>query len=379
VLIRLGVVVAVVLALIIALPFIQARRLSTQLMVDVAALRAREIQRVAREEHPLYDNGFECLRAVRPASVDDLAPFRLFSKGVNLRPWLLDEAPIDTLPAETREQLAVVGPLAEALRACSSSRVLRVVDGFAPWDDQFSADVLSPLIRATALEVRLDLVADAPERAASRCESAYAVLFDQTHRNLIGAMLSVSLGDQLRQPCAAALARLSADARRVHAATWSRLAPRIVSAPELFETERLNMAATCFLPLTNEPQLSRESQWEFVDGDDALPLVALRHYVALSAWAGWDARMRRLVLGDLTSTRKVSSLVLSLMPDSADFDVADYSPFLTRIDGFQHRFSLLPWIAEGAVGAPPYGARVDGGVEWPTTDGGVEFLPISAP
>ena len=52
VLIRLGAVVVVPIGLIIALPFIQARRLSKQLRADVAALRAREIQRVATRGAP---------------------------------------------------------------------------------------------------------------------------------------------------------------------------------------------------------------------------------------------------------------------------------------------------------------------------------------
>ena len=379
VLISLGVVVVVTVALIIALPFIQARRLVTRFKEDLAALRSRELPLVSLEEHPLHENAFECQRALVVTNDDALAPFRLLSKGVDLQPWVHSEAPIETLPREVQEKLVAVGPLAEGLRSCSSSRVLRVIDGFAPWEGDFSLKVVSPLMRATVLETRVDLAAGAPERALSRCEQSYAVLFDDSHHSLISALLGSSLGDLLRRPCAQAMASVDPRVRRAHAATWRRLMPRFVAPPELLETERLNMSVVYFLPLAGEPQPTADSMWEYTDEQDPLPLVALHHYVALSGWSGWDARMRRLVGGDMTSARTVSSPLQLFIPDDWRTEVSDYSRFLQRIDEFQRRFALLPWLADGARGTPPFGARVDGGVEWPSLDGGVEFFPIPAP
>lgn len=367
------VVLLLVTALIVT-PFLRVRGLAARLESEVAARDKAVWPRVPPVQLATHDNGYACLAGMLRVAPPDMTPFVGSKADVDpVRPWLGD-APLDTLPEAIVERRKLLRAWMESTRACGDSRELKPVAGLTPWAPPPNwARLLMGLARFTVLDVREALAEGKNAEAAGLCHAAAALLADQSHLGLAGAIIGGSGLKLLAQPCAQALNLAPRPVPPALKDSWAALLARYASAAEVLDTERLNSGITLFGGLTNARSLPT------VEAPLELDNWYSRYEAAL-AWPEWDARTRALVDGARQSPEALEAALKRLeAAGSSGFLAAipNFGPMLAHIDSTRVALQVLAWLAAGAEGEPPVGVtRVDGAVEWPDGDRDAWRVPV---
>ncbi len=328
-----------------------ASAVERRLEEDKTALRARTITRALPVSEPVHDNGFACLEGLLKVTPADLTPFG----GAELLPWVRGDKPMTELPEAAGERLRMMAQWADSLRACGASRDLRFTETLTPWSPRSNQTAaLTALTHLTALETWRDYAQAKPADAAARCEVTLNVLLDQTHFGVSRAREALALSTDVLLPvCARVWSDVPSAARSLMAPRWV-FTPRVAPWEEALRTELVAQSATLFA--------APEGSW-------------LKRFEVQRAHAKWDERARAFVSTSGTpelarAQQELRELTKSLalstqFPEQGDDERADYQRRLAQLE-------VLTWLARGASGEPPYGKRVDAGLE---LDGRVIPLP----
>lgn len=351
----------------------QTRALANALLTDVTATRQRIIARRPPPRAPVHDNGFQCLGAMLEVTPADFSPF--YGNGT-LNAFITGQKPISELPSEVHERMLQLSPWAASLRACGESMKLGYVDGVVPWAAAQHprqlrlADAIPALIEFTALELRVLLGDKQPEVALERCSATWAMVADQSHLGLTGAMNARMAVRRLAPACGEALAAVPPDVRAQLAAQWAPLRNRLALPHEVLELERLNTSVLVFAWLADEVVRAQlPASTPPGDGDLKRRLGAGRQ------WRAFDESMRRLIaVADTPGPERVSAGAAAAGP------VGSQVPYVKFVTAYEETFLLLDLLADLAAGGskplPPGVTKTEQGLEFVNTDGQKLLIPV---
>ena len=356
---------------------LQTRALGEALMADIEALLARTITREPKPSAPKHDNGYACVARVLEVTPKDLSPFTV--RNTDVFHGLMDGG---VLSDEVQEQMTRLEPWAESLRSCGDSAGLQFVPGetpFAPWTDTRSTQGLLALQRLTRLELRSLATEGQWELSVERCAATLEVALDQSHLNLIGAMVAGSTVRQLTPPCAEALEHLDSAQRASRAPRFAALPARLAANHEFIETERLMMSLE-----THRWLLSDEQQLRAPTSNNAFDLEnPASRFVLARSWRSWDRALRRL--GETADVPGAARLEASLRLDGVfDFPwlpaalsgAPSYEKFFLRNEDTATLLQVLATLAAGDSTWPAQVARTGDGLEFTDSKGEKLSIPL---
>jgi hypothetical protein len=367
-------VALIIAALAIAVPWgwylrwdSQTRALGSALVADVSAVKAKVIERVPPPKAPLHENGFQCLGSMLEVTPGDLSPF---SQGT-VNDFITGAKPTSELPPEVVARLQVLSPWAASMRGCGDSMKLAYVNGVVPWAaPRARADGAIPaLIEFTALELRMLLADQQPEVALERCSATWAMVADQSHLGLTGAMNARMAVRRLAPACGEALAAAAPDVRTQVAKQWAPLRNRLAPPHEVLELERLHTSLLVFAWVADEAVRSQ------------LPVSAAgeagleRRLKVGQQWHAWDEAMKKLIaVADSPGPERARA------SEAADGPVESQVHSEKFISAYEESFLLLDLLADLAAGGskplPPGVTKTEAALEYVNADGQKLLIPL---
>jgi hypothetical protein len=355
---------------------LQTRALAEALVKDLSVAKASVIERTPPARAPLHENGFACVGAMMDVTAADFAPF--YGKdSAGLKEFITGQRPISELAPEVKTKMQAFSAWASSLRACGDSAKLVYVDGITPWAQPQQprtarlADAIPALIEFTALELRVLIADGQPEVALERCSATWAMVADQSHLGLLGALHARMAVRRLAPACAEALAAAKPDVRAQAATQWAPLVSRLAPAHELIELERLNISLLVYARVSPE-SLSTQLGVTPTQAD-------LRGRVAVGRmWRAWDEAMRKLIgLADVPGTARVDAA--TSVDATRDLNVSmQYAKFLGAYEETTLLLGVLTELAAGGAKPLPAGVtKTARGLEYDNGDGQKLLIPTA--
>jgi hypothetical protein len=360
----------------------QTRTLGNALLADLTTAKKVIITRTPPPQAPLHENGYQCVGGMMDVTPTDFAPF--YGQQSGLEDYITGTKPISDLPRDVRARMQSFSPWATSLRGCGESLQLSWVDGISPWAPETQlrqarlAAAIPALIEFTALELRVLLADQQPEVALERCTQTWAMVADQSHLGLVGALHARMAVRRLAPACGAALAAVPPEVRTQVAKPWAALRSRLAPAHELIELERLKSSLVVFAWVSGDairPQLPPA----------ALPVgePGLKRRLRVGRlWHQWDGAMRKLgSVADAPGAERVgaSEAVDAVFAGTTDVNAAtQYAKFLTAVEETAVVLDLFADLAAGGTKPLPAGVtKTDKGLEYDNGQG--QKLVIAIP
>ncbi|MDP1826502.1 MAG: hypothetical protein Q8L48_24750 [Archangium sp.] len=352
----------------------QTRNLGNALLAELTTAKKTLITRTPPPQAPLHDNGYQCVGAMLDVTASDFAPF--YGKEKPLEDFITGAKAITDLPEDVRAKMKAFSPWATSLRGCGESMKLSYVEGVAPWAPDTHprqvrlASAIPALIEFTALELRVLLGDQQPEVALERCSQTWAMVADQSHLGLAGALHARMAVRRLAPACGEALAAVPADVRAQVAKPWASLKNRLATPHELIDLERLKLSLVVFAWVSGDPIRTQLPP-------AALPVGApgLKRRLRVGRlWHQWDAAMRKLSsVADAPGAERVSAseAVDATFEGTTDVNAAtQYAKFLAASDETAVLLDLFADLAAGGTKPLPAGVTKTGlGLEYDNGQG----------
>lgn len=329
----------------------QTRTLGNELLAALTAAKPKVIARNPPPRVPLHDNGFKCLGSMLDVTPGDLGPFSSKQRE-SLNALITGEKPISELSGEVRASMLALSPWAVSLRDCGDSMQLAWVDGLTPWTKVTHprwvrlSEATPALIEFTALELRVLNADGQPEVALERCSATWAMVADQSHLGLLGALYARMAVRRLAPACGEALAAVPAEIRTQVAKTWAPLANRLASSREVMEGQRMAVALEAFAWVSDEA--IRQQLGESLSAGS--PGLSSRVRTGRT-WRAWDEVMRELVaVADVPGPDRLKK------SEAVDeIASAGYAKYLTSYEETSLLLGLLADLAAGGSKPLPAG------------------------
>ena len=307
----------------------------------------------------------------------DFAPFYGKQKA-DLDGFITGAQPITELAPEVKTKMQSFSAWASSLRACGDSARLAYVDGITPWAAQEQprtarlADSIPALIEFTALELRLLIADGQSDVALERCTQTWAMVIDQSHLGLMGALQARMAVRRLAPACGVALAAAKPDVRAQVAKQWEPLKSRLAPAHELIELERLHVSLLVFAWVSPESLRAQLPVASSLGAD-------LRRRVAVGRmWRAWDQAMRKFIaLADVPGAERVAAANAVDATNELEGS-APYAKYLGASEETALLLGLLTDLASGATNPLPAGVtKTERGLEYDNGDGQKLVIPTA--